>query len=47
MDQHNLPDPGIVDSLLGALDHHAFATLAVIMLVGLAVAWRRAGKKGD
>ena len=47
MDQHNLPDPSVVDNLLGSIDHHSFATLAVIILVGLAVAWRRAGKKDE
>ncbi len=44
--QH-LPDPGAVSSVLTSVDQHPFATLAVIILAVLAVAWRYAGKKRD
>ncbi len=47
MQPNSLPDPSVLDSLLGALDRHSFATLAVIILAVLAVAYKHAGKKGD
>ena len=47
MDQRNIPDPSIVNSLLSALDQHPHAVLAVIFLAVIAVAWKHAGKNSD
>lgn len=45
MQPTSLPDPSVLDSVLGALDRHSFATLAVIVLAVLAVTWKNGGKK--
>ncbi len=45
MQPNSLPDPTVLDNVLGALDRHSFATLAVIILFFLAIAWKNAGKK--
>ena len=47
MNTTQLPEPTIVDALLGAFDHHAFGTLAVIMILGLAVIWKVSNKTRD
>jgi hypothetical protein len=35
--KHQLPEPGYVSSILGAMEAHPFATLSLVLVVALVV----------